>query len=62
MDGLLPCLGERDVVFISHANPEDNSFAAWLSLRLTREGYRVADDHRLYGEAITESASFRTIG
>ncbi len=29
------------MVFISHANPEDNAFATWLALRLTREGYRV---------------------
>lgn len=28
-------------MFISHANPEDNAFATWLTLRLTREGYRV---------------------
>ncbi|MBX3323932.1 MAG: toll/interleukin-1 receptor domain-containing protein [Phycisphaeraceae bacterium] len=26
---------------MSHANPEDNAFATWLTLRLTREGYRV---------------------
>jgi hypothetical protein len=32
---------DRDVVFISHANPEDNAFATWLTLRLAREGYRV---------------------
>lgn len=28
-------------MFISHANPEDNAFATWLALRLTREGYRI---------------------
>ncbi|HEY3394302.1 MAG TPA: toll/interleukin-1 receptor domain-containing protein, partial [Lacipirellulaceae bacterium] len=41
---------KRDVVFISHANPEDNAFATWLTLRLTREGYRVwCDIVRLKG-------------
>jgi hypothetical protein len=34
-------LAERHAVFISHANPEDNAFSTWLTLRLTREGYRV---------------------
>lgn len=37
----LPSLDNRQVVFVSHANPEDNAFATWLTLRLTREGYRV---------------------
>ncbi len=41
MDGRLPPLTDRNVIFISHANPEDNAFATWLTLRLTREGYRV---------------------
>jgi hypothetical protein len=31
----------RDVVFLSHANPEDNEFALWLALQLANEGYRV---------------------
>ncbi len=31
----------RDVVFVSHANPEDNRFATWLSVQLVREGYKV---------------------
>jgi hypothetical protein len=31
----------RDIVFISHANPEDNEFALWLTLRLASEGYPV---------------------
>ena len=34
----------RRVVFISHANPEDNLFARWLGLQLTREGYSVWSD------------------
>lgn len=29
------------MVFISHANPEDNEFTLWLALRLAREGYPV---------------------
>lgn len=29
------------MVFISHANPEDNQFSLWLALRLAREGYAV---------------------
>lgn len=41
MDGQLPSVTDREVLFISHANPEDNTFATWLTLRLTREGYRV---------------------
>ncbi len=31
----------RDMVFISHANPEDNEFTLWLALQLAREGYPV---------------------
>lgn len=31
----------RDVVFISHANPDDNEFTLWLALQLAREGYNV---------------------
>src|SRR5205823_713678 len=41
MNAPLRPLIDRDLVFISHANPEDNAFATWLTLRLTREGYRV---------------------
>ena len=29
------------MLFVSHANPEDNLFTRWLSLRLAREGYPV---------------------
>lgn len=32
---------KRDLIFISHANPEDNEFAKWLALRLAAEGYPV---------------------
>ncbi len=31
----------RNMLFVSHANPEDNDFAMWLSLRLAAEGYGV---------------------
>lgn len=31
----------RQMVFISHANPDDNEFTLWLTLRLAREGYGV---------------------
>jgi hypothetical protein len=29
------------MIFISHANPEDNLFAQWLALRLAGDGYPV---------------------
>lgn len=31
----------RDMVFVSHANPEDNEFAFWVSLQLAAHGYPV---------------------
>lgn len=31
----------RNMIFVSHANDEDNMFARWLALRLAREGYPV---------------------
>lgn len=31
----------KDILFLSHANPEDNEFARWLALQLTRQGYAV---------------------
>lgn len=40
----------RNLVFISHANPEDNVFATWLGARLTLAGYSVwSDVSRLIG-------------
>jgi hypothetical protein len=40
----------RDMVFVSHANPEDNEFARWLALRLAAEGYPAwCDLTRLLG-------------
>ncbi len=35
---------ERHLVFISHANPEDNEFASWLGTRLTTAGYEAWTD------------------
>lgn len=40
----------RDVLFISHATPEDNNFAIWLASRLQLLGYKVwIDKNRLLG-------------
>ena len=35
---------ERRLVFISHANPEDNEFTSWLGTRLAAAGYEVWSD------------------
>lgn len=41
---------KRDMVFVSHANPEDNEFARWLALRLAVEGFPVwCDQTKLLG-------------
>lgn len=32
---------ERNVIFISHATPQDNEFAIWLAARLQADGYEV---------------------
>jgi len=41
---------DRQLIFISHANPEDNEFVLWLSSRLTSLGYLVwADVTQLFG-------------
>lgn len=56
----------RNMVFISHANPEENDFARWLSLQLANEGYPVwCDVTRLLGgekfwEDIQDAISNRT--
>ena len=34
----------REVVFLSHASPEDNEFTRWLAAKLTQHGYRVFCD------------------
>lgn len=41
---------KRQLVFISHANPEDNEFTLWIASRLTDLGYLVwSDVTKLYG-------------
>ncbi|MGD0461643.1 MAG: toll/interleukin-1 receptor domain-containing protein [Tepidisphaeraceae bacterium] len=46
----MPPLHAREAVFVSHANPEDNAFATWLTLRLAREGYKMwCDVVKLFG-------------
>src|SRR4051794_18425391 len=41
---------QRRAVFISHANPEDNTFTVWLGAKLAALGYDVwADVLRLRG-------------
>lgn len=43
-------MSSRDVVFISHANPEDNAFTIWLGAKLAIAGFEVwADVLRLRG-------------
>jgi hypothetical protein len=43
-------MAERDAIFISHANPEDNTFTLWLGAKLAALGYDVwADVLRLRG-------------
>lgn len=48
-----PTNHNRDMIFISHANPEDNVFTRWLALQLGRCGYPVWCDltQLLGGEA-----------
>jgi hypothetical protein len=43
-------MNNREALFISHANPEDNAFARWLGAKLAAMGYEVwADVMRLRG-------------
>lgn len=40
----------KDIIFISHATPEDNKFAIWLASRLENAGYNVwIDKNELIG-------------
>src|SRR5438874_12544216 len=42
----------RELLFVTHAEPEDNEFALWLSSKLAMAGYRVwIDRRRLRGGA-----------
>jgi hypothetical protein len=56
-----------EMVFVSHANPEDNDFARWLALHLANEGYPVwCDLTKLLGgekfwEDIQNAISNRTV-
>jgi hypothetical protein len=51
-------MSERDVMFISHATPDDNGFVRWLGTRLTGYGYKVwADIFDLAGGSRSGSAS-----
>lgn len=46
----MPTQQSRDVLFVSHANPEDNDFARWLALKLVSLGYHAwSDVTRLLG-------------
>lgn len=41
---------KRDLIFISHATPEDNTFTLWLTTRLKLMGYQVwSDVTQLFG-------------
>ena len=42
----------RSILFVSHANPEDNVATQWLAVRLAAEGYQVWSDltHLIGGE------------
>lgn len=44
-----PMSGSRSIVFISHATPNDNAFASWLSTQLTLSGYEVWTDFERLG-------------
>lgn len=51
----------RDLVFISHANPEDNDFTLWLASQLAAAGYNVWSDltKLVGGEDFMESIETR---
>lgn len=42
----MPATATRDVILITHANPEDNAFSRWLGARLAAAGYKVWLDLR----------------
>jgi hypothetical protein len=43
-------MNNREALFISHANPEDNAFARWIGAKLAAMGYEVwADVMRIRG-------------
>ena len=53
----LGSLESRRLIFISHANPEDNEFTRWLGVKLASAGYEVWSDvtKLLGGEEIWDS-------
>jgi hypothetical protein len=57
----------REMLFLSHANPEDDLVTGWLALQLAREGYAVWSDltKLLGGEAfwddIQAAIEYRTV-
>lgn len=45
-----PADSDRNMLFVSHAAPEDNEFSRWLALQLGKEGYPVwCDQTKLLG-------------
>ena len=52
MENLLDSSKTKKLIFISHANPNDNDFTIWLSARLASDGYEVWSDltHLVGGE------------
>jgi TIR domain len=58
---------KRDMIFVSHANPEENEFARWIALQLANEGYPVwCDQTKLLGgetfwEDIQDAIKNRTV-
>lgn len=57
----------RNMIFVSHANPEENEFARWLTLQLANEGFPVwCDQTKLLGgekfwEDIEDAIKNRTV-
>src|SRR6266566_369221 len=57
----------RDMLLVSHANPEDNGIAMWLTLQLAKEGYPVWCDltkllgGEIFWEDIQEAIKTRTL-
>jgi hypothetical protein len=53
---------QRNMLFVSHASPEDNEFARWLALQLGKEGFPVWCDQTklLGGEEIEQAIRVRT--
>jgi hypothetical protein len=57
----------RDMLLVSHANPEDNGIAQWLALQLAKEGYPVWCDltkllgGEIFWEDIQDAIKTRTL-